>query len=378
MPCSSWTKRAWACCSSAPEGVLQRRCYGRRYPPLHPAGRLPLDGPGAGGGELQPIRAAHGGAGARPRRALLEHGIGALPLLDKRGRVAGRGVRGRAWTSTHIKKHALPVVIMAGGLGTRLYPYTKILPKPLIPVGEMPIVEHIIHRFADVGCSAFTMIVNYKKSMIKSYFNDLQKDYTVDYVDEDTPLGTGGGLSLLKGKVTQTFFLTNCDILIDADFGDIYQYHKEKGNVITMVCAVKHFTIPYGVVELGGDGDISGITRKAGDEFPHEHGCVCGGAVRSSTALRTDEPIRFYRYHRGCARRGRARGRVSREREQLDGYGPAGGAGQHAPPFGDAVGRRGITQAAAPGKARKNAAARREPGGQGEIICQCSSSRRRA
>ena len=101
-----------------------------------------------------------------------------------------------------------------------------------------------------------------------------------------TPLGTGGGLSLLKGKVTQTFFLTNCDILIDADFGDIYQYHKAQGNVITMVCAVKHFTIPYGVVELGGDGrDAASITRKAGDEFPHEHGRVCGGAVRSSTWL---------------------------------------------------------------------------------------------
>ena len=214
----------------APEGVLRAVVTDgdiRRYI----LKSLPLEGPVREAANYSPY-ALPMEARARAKTALLEHGIGALPLLDKRGRVQDVVFAGGLDIDTH-KKACAPVVIMAGGLGTRLYPYTKILPKPLIPIGEMPIVEHIIHRFADVGCSAFTMIVNYKKSMIKSYFNDLQKDYTVDYVDEDTPLGTGGGLSLLKGKVTQTFFLTNCDILIDADFGDIYQYHKEKGNVIT-------------------------------------------------------------------------------------------------------------------------------------------------
>ena len=273
----------------APEGVLRAVVTDgdiRRYI----LKSLPLEGPVREAANYSPY-ALPMEARARAKTALLEHGIGALPLLDKRGRVQDVVFAGGLDIDTH-KKACAPVVIRAGGWGTRLYPYTKILPKPLIPIGEMPIVEHIIHRFADVGCSAFTMIVNYKKSMIKSYFNDLQKDYTVDYVDEDTPLGTGGGLSLLKGKVTQTFFLTNCDILIDADFGDIYQYHKEKGNVITMVCAVKHFTIPYGVVELGGDGDISGITEKPEMNFLTNTGVY---VVEPSVidGLAYNEPIPF-------------------------------------------------------------------------------------
>ena len=243
----------------APEGVLRAVVTDgdiRRYI----LKSLPLEGPVREAANYSPY-ALPMEARARAKTALLEHGIGALPLLDKRGRVQDVVFAGGLDIDTH-KKACAPVVIMAGGLGTRLYPYTKILPKPLIPIGEMPIVEHIIHRFADVGCSAFTMIVNYKKSMIKSYFNDLEKDYVVRYADEDQPLGTGGGLALLKGKVTSTFFLTNCDVLIDADFGDIYDFHRRQGNLITVVCAFKHITIPYGVIELGGEGEIKNVTEK--------------------------------------------------------------------------------------------------------------------
>ena len=195
------------------------------------------------------------------KRLMLEKAIGAVPLLDKQGRI--EDVAFAAGLDIDTRKRAnLPVVMMAGGLGTRLYPYTKILPKPLIPVGELPIAEHIIHRFTDIGCQRVILVVNYKKNMIKSYFNDLEKDYTVEYAEEDEPLGTGGGLSLLKGRVTQTFFFTNCDILIDTDFGDLYQYHKAHGNAVTMVCAVKHFTIPYGVVELGENEEVREIREK--------------------------------------------------------------------------------------------------------------------
>lgn len=200
-------------------------------------------------------------ARGRAKEELKTHGIDALPILNKKGVITDI-VFAHGLNVDNRKRAGIPVVIMAGGLGTRLYPYTKILPKPLIPVGEQPIAELIIDRFRDFGCNDFTMIVNYKKGMIKSYFQELEKDYHIDFADEETFMGTGGGLCLLKGKMNSTFFFTNCDVMIDADFGDIYEHHKKQGNLITMVCAFKHYTVPYGVVELGEDGGIANMREK--------------------------------------------------------------------------------------------------------------------
>lgn len=168
--------------------------------------------------------------------------------------------------STLSKRKAInyPVVIMAGGKGTRLYPYTKVLPKPLIPVGELPIAEHIINQFLEYECTDFHFIVNHKKEMIKAYFAEKQNDrsYTVTFYDEEKPLGTGGGLSLLKGKIKEPFFLTNCDIIIRCNYEDIVKFHKENNNTITMVCAYKHFTVPYGVIETGENAEIEKMSEK--------------------------------------------------------------------------------------------------------------------
>ena len=160
------------------------------------------------------------------------------------------------------KELDIPVVIMAGGLGTRLYPYTKILPKPLIPIGEIPIAEHIMNRFNRYGISEFFLVVNHKKNMIKAYFNDIERKYSIDYADEDIPLGTGGGLSLLKGKISSTFILSNCDILIEEDYQKIYKFHKDNNNLITMVCSLKTIRIPYGVIEISETGEIEKMKEK--------------------------------------------------------------------------------------------------------------------
>jgi dTDP-glucose pyrophosphorylase len=165
------------------------------------------------------------------------------------------------------KNLQVPVVIMAGGLGTRLYPYTQVLPKPLIPIGELPIAEHIINSFHGYGNNQYFLVVNHKKNMIKAYFNEIEKDYELNYVDEDQPLGTGGGLSLLKGKINSTFILTNCDILIEEDYEKIYDFHKREKNLVTMVCSLKNIKIPYGVIQLGDTGEIEGMKEKPNFSF---------------------------------------------------------------------------------------------------------------
>ncbi len=160
------------------------------------------------------------------------------------------------------KMENVPVIINAGGKGTRLDPFTKVLPKPLIPVGDFPIIEHIMREFGKYSLKEFGIIVNYKKELIKAYFNEIDSDYSISWYDELIPLGTGGGLSLLKGKLKSTFFFTNCDILITADYESLLRYHKTNGNSITVVCAYKSLTIPYGVIEMGMNGLIEGMKEK--------------------------------------------------------------------------------------------------------------------
>lgn len=199
--------------------------------------------------------------------------IQALPIVNNEKKIKNIILWDKNEVIADSEKIEAPVVMMAGGLGTRLYPYTKILPKPLIPIGDIPIAEHIINSFKKFGCKKFFLVVNHKKNMIKAYFNEIEKDYEIKYADEDTPLGTGGGLSLLKGEIDKTFIFTNCDILITEDISAIYRFHKKEKNIITMVCSLKNFQIPYGVVEIGKDGCIENMKEKPELSFFTNTGC---------------------------------------------------------------------------------------------------------
>ena len=161
-----------------------------------------------------------------------------------------------------LDKIDVPVVIMAGGLGTRLKPITNIIPKPLIPVNEKTILETIIDQFKEIGCAKYYISVNYKSEIIEYYFEHLDKKYDISFLKEDKPLGTIGSVSLLKGKIDKPFFVSNCDIIVDQDYRDVYDYHINNKNDITVVTAIKSFHIPYGVIETGDNGLMKGISEK--------------------------------------------------------------------------------------------------------------------
>jgi dTDP-glucose pyrophosphorylase len=195
-----------------------------------------------------------------------EYLISAVPVIDEQGRLVDVVFRGSIAQPPKPQLN-MPVVIQAGGKGTRLYPYTKVLPKPLIPVGDTPITEHIMQAFHEYGCTDFTMLVNHKKNMIKAYFVEQNLPYRIRFLDEDTPLGTGGGLRLLRGIINDTFFMTNCDILVFEDYAEIMRRHRETQNLVTMVCTTQKTTIPYGTVEVNEDGCICSMTEKPSFSF---------------------------------------------------------------------------------------------------------------
>ena len=156
----------------------------------------------------------------------------------------------------------LPVVIMAGGKGTRLKPITNVIPKPLVPVGDKTILEVIMDQFESIGCNKFYMSVNYKADMMKYYLGQLEHKYDIEFFMEDKPLGTIGSVSLLKGKINTPFFVSNCDSINEQDYRDVYDYHMQNYNDLTIVTMVKSFRIPYGVIETGEDGLMVALSEK--------------------------------------------------------------------------------------------------------------------
>ena len=160
-----------------------------------------------------------------------------------------------------------PVVIMAGGKGIRMGPFTRILPKPLIPIGKKAVIEIIMDGFASYGMKKYFISINHKGRMIKAFFADHSNNYKIEYLDEDKPLGTAGGLQYLSGIIEDTIFVSNCDIIINGDYSDMLEFHKKSENILTIVASMQHQVIPYGVCEIENEGELKTIIEKP--EYNH-------------------------------------------------------------------------------------------------------------
>lgn len=188
-----------------------------------------------------------------------------MPIIDSNNKI----IKIHFWKDLFIAKETkpfkefnLPVVVMAGGLGTRLRPLTYVIPKPLIPIGEKTILEEIFDRFSKYGCNEFHISVNYKSELIEYYIESQKLPYNVSYFKEKKPMGTAGSLSLLKNKISSSFFVTNCDILVNQDYSEILDYHKNSKNEITIVAALKYYPIEYGTIETKEYGLLESLNEK--------------------------------------------------------------------------------------------------------------------
>ncbi len=187
--------------------------------------------------------------------------ISSVPILNSKKEVIT--IKFLYAKSVHTSSNlGIPVIIMAGGKGTRLMPLTQVLPKPLIPIRDKTIIEMIMDKFKEFGCSKFEMIVNYKKDLIKTFFKYKEDVYDVSFTEEPYFMGTGGGLKLLQGKYTKPFFMTNCDILVDEDYGEILRKHNEENRIITIIGAMRHLEIPYGTIDVDNSGNVKKLHEK--------------------------------------------------------------------------------------------------------------------
>ena len=199
------------------------------------------------------------------KHILTKNKIEMIPVLDQSRKVVDL----ITWTTVFGKnKDAdkkdlnIPVVIMAGGKGARLDPFTRVLPKLLIPVGDKPVIDYIIDRFKVYGITEFYLTIHHMSKILRAYFEEKAPDYSLIIVEEDEPRGTAGSLKFLADKLKKPFFVSNCDIVIKADYADLYQFHLQNKYDITLVASAKQFNIPYGICELNGSGSLERIKEK--------------------------------------------------------------------------------------------------------------------
>jgi len=187
-----------------------------------------------------------------------------IPIVDKDGKLVGiKEVDELLKQETKSNR----VVLMVGGLGTRLRPLTEHTPKPMLKVGNKPILETIILNFKKYGFTNIVLCVSYKSEIIEEYFKDGSEfGVNIEYIHENKRMGTAGALSLMREKLTESFFVMNGDLLTNINFENMMQYHLSNDAVATMGVREYDFQVPYGVVNVDGV-DILSIQEKPVHNF---------------------------------------------------------------------------------------------------------------
>tara|TARA_B100000989_G_C19513184_1_gene460217 strand:+ start:20 stop:1060 length:1041 start_codon:yes stop_codon:yes gene_type:complete len=195
----------------------------------------------------------------------IEKRLEIIPIVNKNHILVDVILFSKYFNSNKIKKNKfqknIDVIIMAGGFGKRLAPFTNIIPKPLMPYKNTTLIEYIMKRFNDYNLKNFIISVNYKEQLIKNYLEILKTKNNINFLNEKKPLGTIGSLSNLK-KVTSNFFIINCDTIIDVNFHEVYNLHKKQNNDLTIVSCSKEFKIPYGCFEINRNGKMIKMLEK--------------------------------------------------------------------------------------------------------------------
>ena len=185
--------------------------------------------------------------------------IHSVPVIDGSGKVVGLFTDADLVTPDEI---TTPVVLMAGGKGVRLYPLTKDVPKPMLKIGDMPIIEIILRKLKSQGFKNVFISVNYLGNIIEEHIKDgAWLGLNVTYLHESQPLGTAGALGQLNGKLNEAFIVMNSDLLTNCDFRQVIRFHKKTGAKGTLGVREYSFQIPYGVVNINGT-EVESISEK--------------------------------------------------------------------------------------------------------------------
>ena len=198
------------------------------------------------------------------RRLMREKRLHHVPLVDAEGRLVDL-----AWVDeiVGLSPNTTRVVLMAGGLGLRLRPLTETLPKPMLPVGDMPILEIILRNFIDQGFGHFTLSVSYKADVIRNHFgNGHSLGVEIDYIDESDRMGTAGALSVMPTWPDTPFVVMNADLLTTLRFEQMLRFHTDNNAIATMGAREFDMQVPYGVIQAEGSRLI-GIEEKPNQNF---------------------------------------------------------------------------------------------------------------